>query len=177
MPYYSTSEEGLQTLIPINKMLQYFHISHFYYFFFTGIELDNDNDNSNHSDNHKSFEIVQCKYSDLSKAERKKLKKKRKLEARKLTSTGIFLQRLKDELNEDGCMNDFEDKERNLKKRKFFDESDQGDFKSGCSITESPDKNKNKRNKKKRKKQRKMEEKQINNIVKSFDICSISKIE
>lgn len=74
-------------------------------------------------------------------------------------------------------MNDFEEKEINIKKRKFFDESDQGDSRNSYSITESPDKNRNKRNKKKKKKQRKMEEKQINNIVKSFDICSISKTE
>lgn len=152
-------------------MFEIFHLS-----LFTGIELDNDNDNSNHSDNHKSFEVFQCKYSDLSKAERKKLKKKRKLEARIQTSTGIFLQRLKDEHNEDDGVNDFEDSDRNLKKRKFFDESDQADSKS-YSLTESPDKNRNKKSKKKRKKQRKMEEKQINNIVKSFDICSISKNE
>lgn len=119
--------------------------------------------------------MVQYKYSDLSKAERKKLKKKRKLEARRQTSTGIFLQRLKDEYVEEDSTVDFEDKETNFKKRKFFDESEQGDSKSVYSLTESPEKNKNKRNKKKRKKQRKIEEKSINNIVKSFDICSISK--
>lgn len=166
------------TSIVVYKELRYnLFLAVFLLQFFLGIELDNDIESGSPSDNHKSFEIVQCKYSDLSKAERKKLKKKRKLEAKKQTSTGIFLQRLKDEYNDDDSINDFEDKERNLKKRKFFDESDQGEAKSSSSITEAPDKVKNKKNKKKRKKQRKLEEKQMNNIVKSFDICSISKYE
>lgn len=99
------------------------------------------------------------------------------MEARRQTSTGIFLQRLKDECCEDESVNDFEDKDTNVKKRKYFDESEYVEGKSSCSITESPEKNKNKRNKKKRKKQKKLEENQINSIVRSFDICSISKNE
>lgn len=136
--------------------------------------MDNDNEN-NHSDSHKSFETVQCQYSDLSKAEKKKLAKKRRLEG-KLQTTSEILQRLRAEYNKDSCVNDIEETDRNLKKRKLLDESEQGNSKQSCdSVSDSLDKNRSKRNKKKRRKQRKMEEKQINNIVKSLDICSISK--
>lgn len=138
----------------------------------TGIGVDNGNEN-NPSDSHKSFETVQCKYSDLSKAEKKKLAKKRRLEG-KLQTTAI-LQRLRAEYNKDSCTNDVEETDRNLKKRKLLDESEQGNSKQSCDVPDSFDRHRSKRNKKKRRKQRRMEEKQINNIVKSLDICSISK--
>lgn len=75
-------------------------------------------------------------------------------------------------------MTDFDNKDVNLKKRKFVDEWVPGDFKSGHSKTESPDRNKSKKSKKKRKKQLRMEEKQMNSIVRSLDnFCRISESE
>lgn len=106
------------------------------------------------------------------------MRKKRKIEEKCQTSTAVFLQTLRAEYNKDNCINDIEDKDRNLKKRKFLDESEQMDSKqSRDSVTQLFDQKRVKRNKKKRKRQRKMEEKQINNIVKSFDICSLSRNE
>ncbi|KAG5898520.1 hypothetical protein JTB14_038473 [Gonioctena quinquepunctata] len=145
-----------------------------------GIEQDIENNNNEHQDNHKSFEVGQFNINDLSKAERKKLKKKRKLEGMKNTSTGIFLQKLNDDIYEDKSMIDFEDKDKNLKKRKFLEDCEQGDYKNenGFSKTESPGRHKRKRNKVKKTKLKKIEEKQINSIVQSLDsVCRISESE
>lgn len=129
-------------------------------------------------DNHRSFEEGQFNINDLSKAERKKLKKKRKLEAKRNTSTGIFLQKLKDENDEDESMGDFDNKDVNLKKRKFVDEWAHGDLKTGHSVTKYLDSNKSKKSKKRRNKQLKTEENQMNSIVRSLDnFCRISESE
>ncbi|KAJ8946797.1 hypothetical protein NQ314_008781 [Rhamnusium bicolor] len=140
-----------------------------------GIEQDIENNNKDLQDNHRSFEEAQFNINDLSKAERKKLKKKRKFDAKRNTPTGIFLQRLNDNDESNG---DLDDRDVNLKKRKYLDDCEHGDFKRGHSKTESPERNASKKNKKKRKKQKKMEEKQINSIVKSLDnFCRISESE
>ncbi|XP_023015962.2 uncharacterized protein [Leptinotarsa decemlineata] len=137
-----------------------------------GIEQDIENNNNEQQDNHKSFEVGQFNISDLSKAERKKLKKKRKLEAKKTSATGTFLQKLNDGVDLE--LTQFEDKDKNLKKRKFLEDFEQNDHKSELSKTDSPGKHKRKRNRAK-KKQKRMEEKQINSIVRSLDnVCRIS---
>ncbi|KAJ8916832.1 hypothetical protein NQ315_005839, partial [Exocentrus adspersus] len=143
-----------------------------------GIEQDIENNNNNMLDNHRSFEEAQFNINDLSKAERKKLKKKRKLEAKKNTPTGIFLQKLKDEDDGGETIRESDNKDVNLKKRKYVEEWMHEDFKKEYSKTEFPDRNKSKKSKKKRKRQLKMEEKQMNSITKSLDnFCRISESE
>ncbi|KAJ8959101.1 hypothetical protein NQ318_022358 [Aromia moschata] len=142
-----------------------------------GIEQDIENKNNDPQDDHRSFEEAQFNVNDLSKAERKKLKKKRKLEAKRNTSTEIFLRKLSDDI-EVMLITDFDDKDVNLKKRKFLNECDHRDCKRIYSKTESPERNRSQKNKKKRKTQKKLEEKQINSIVKSMDsFCRISESE
>ncbi|XP_072394016.1 uncharacterized protein [Diabrotica undecimpunctata] len=140
-----------------------------------GIEQDiennnNNNNNNDYSDNHRSFEVGQFNINDLSKAERKKLKKKRKLEAKKNTPTVIFLQQLNIDPRDDEDAVDFEeDKDINLKKRKYLDDA-------GSSKMECHSKNRKKKDKQKRKK-RKADEK-LNTLVKSLDtVCRISESE
>ncbi|XP_056636983.1 G patch domain-containing protein 4 [Diorhabda sublineata] len=140
-----------------------------------GIEQDMKNNNNEYSDNHRSFEVGQFNINDLSKAERKKLKKKRKLEAKQNTSTGLFLQKLHSDESDtknqmDGC--DEEEKFVNIKKRKH-------------SVTKMDQHDKHKKKKNKRKKQKKMENilsimrsnstQKINSIVESLNTsCRIS---
>ncbi|XP_060522185.1 G patch domain-containing protein 4 isoform X6 [Cylas formicarius] len=92
-----------------------------------GIEPDlGNNNNEQEQDNHKAFEEARLHFSDLSKAERKKLKKRRKLEARLNSSTGLFLQSL-DILPEDQLA--MCDGEKRSEKRKWYQEGEDGDAK------------------------------------------------
>lgn len=103
---------------------------------------------------------------DLSKAERKRLKRlKRK---NKHTATDEFLM----SVFVDDDVDSVSENDVNLKKRKFYsDEPDYSECKRTQTETESPNRLLVKKNKKKKKKQRKLEAKQINSIVKSLDNC------
>nr|CAH7720422.1 unnamed protein product [Callosobruchus chinensis] len=141
-----------------------------------GIEQDIENNNNDIEDNHRSFEVAQFKISDLSRTERKKLKKKRKLESRKNIQTGLYLQKLNDdECEEDENAVDM-DERVNKKKRKYLEECDvEG---GGFSVIEFSGKSiKQTKIKKKRKKQKKLEER-ISSITRSLDnVCRISESE
>ncbi|CAH0551548.1 unnamed protein product [Brassicogethes aeneus] len=135
-----------------------------------GIEQDVENNNNDQNDDHRSFELAQFNYNDLSKAERKKLKKKRKLEAKTETSTSLFI--------EEALTNE-EEKESAHKKRKCeFEDKDKG-LKRSQSVTDFPERTKNKKNKKKRKKEREScetkEKKAFRSLTKSMTkACRIS---
>jgi len=139
-----------------------------------GIEPDLENNNNDlELDNHRAFEEARLSFSDLSKAERKKLKKKRKLEAKNHTATGLFLQSVENEAMEDEVMPD--EKDSSTKKRKYLETEDPN---SKRTQTESPDRLKRKKNKKKKKKQKKEEAKAICSITKSLEgFCRISESE
>lgn len=147
-----------------------------------GIEQDLENNNNDlELDNHRAFEEARLNFSDLSKAERNKLKKKRKLDTKNHTATGLFLQSIDVEVLEDEVMQ--EEKETSSKKskyldsfskkRKYLEETD--DMHSKRTQTESPERLKRKKNKKKKRKQKKEEAKVISSITKSLEgFCRIS---
>ncbi|CAG9812658.1 unnamed protein product [Phaedon cochleariae] len=142
-----------------------------------GIEQDIEN-NNNVEDNHRSFEVGQFNINDLSKAERKKLRKKRKHEAKKHAATEIFLQKLDEKVEEIEMIGDADEKDINVKKRKYLEDSDFSNDKGCHSKTESPARHKRKKNKEMRSKQKKIEEKQMNSIMRSLDsVCRISESE
>ncbi|CAG9856827.1 unnamed protein product [Phyllotreta striolata] len=135
--------------------------------------LENIENSNDQIDNPNNFEL---NINDLSKAERKKLKKKRKMKDKKLTSTGIFLQKLQIDPNEDANTKKSKNKEVNLKKRKYIEESEQ-DLNKHSSKPESSIRQKSKKEKQKIKKQKKVEEK-MDLIVESLDVvCRISESE
>lgn len=167
-----------------------YYLQKYFFFVVSGIELDIEN-NNDLVDHHSSFEVARVSFDDISKAERKKLKKKRKYEAKHGTQTAIFLQKLKDDGTDEPLVG-LIDKDINKKKRKYLEDYEYDEHKRFYSITESPDRHKSKKIKKKRKKQRKMEEKQMkmeekqmkmdekqmNSIVQSLDsVCRISESE
>lgn len=121
-----------------------------------GIEQDCENNNNNNDqDDHRSFELAQFNVSDLSKAERKKLKKKRKLDVKKETATKMFLEQVIDEITkEEEC-----EKEWIAKKRK-------------CEFVSDQYQSTRKKNKKKKKQK---EEQQFNSITSALNkVCRIS---
>ncbi|XP_050298862.1 G patch domain-containing protein 4 isoform X2 [Anthonomus grandis grandis] len=136
-----------------------------------GIEQDSENNNNELDvDNHRAFEEARLNFSDLSKAERKKLKKKRKLEAKNHAATTVFLMNISQEEDVQ------EDKEGSSKKRKYLEGEEEIEPKR--SQTESPSRLKRKKNKKKKHKQKKEEAKAINSITKSLEgFCRISESE
>lgn len=140
-----------------------------------GIEQDLENNNNDLDvDNHRAFEEARLNFSDLSKAERKKLKKKRKLEAKTHTATGLFLMNVASQEVEDETMQ--EDKDSSSKKRKYLEETEE--MGSKRSSTESPECMKRKKNKKKKRKQKMEEAKAISSIAKSLEgVCRISESE
>lgn len=145
-----------------------------------GIEQDLENNNNDiEVDNHRAFEEARLDFSDLSKAERKKLKKKRKLEGKSQTATGIFISSVvKPHCSQDEVMQE-DSKDVLTKKRKhveFEDGTEEMEYKR--TPTESPERLKRKKNKKKKKKQRKEEAKVISSIAKSLEgVCRISESE
>lgn len=124
-----------------------------------GIEQDiEDNNNRELDGGHRSFEEVQRNFNDMSKSERKKLKKKRRLE-QKSNATNQFLE----EVREDMAAFDENLKKRKLvqndvvkKQKDVFKYSKKKKFIGGEKI-----------------------EKQIimNSIVESLDVCKISDAE
>ncbi|XP_076262322.1 uncharacterized protein LOC143197628 [Rhynchophorus ferrugineus] len=139
-----------------------------------GIEHDLENNNEFELDNHKAFEEARMNFSDLSKAEKKKLKKKRKLEAKMYTATNLFLQNVENDTLKDDAMVD--EKDSFSKKRKYFEEIEDGHSKR--SQTESPERLRRKKNKKKKSKKKKEEAKAISSIAKSLEaVCRMSESE
>ncbi|KAK9892960.1 hypothetical protein WA026_023017 [Henosepilachna vigintioctopunctata] len=143
-----------------------------------GIEQDiEDKNNNQEDDDHKSFEEPQFVFSDLSNAERKKLKKKRKFEG-KNRATSRFIQVVRDEAMEEGSSN----YNCECKKRKLSNsELKCPDSKRSQLEFEAAEKLKTKRIKKKKKdkkekRNRKMaEDQKIRNIAMSLDnVCKIS---
>lgn len=145
-----------------------------------GIEQDLENNNNDiEVDNHRAFEEARLNFSDLSKAERKKLKKKRKLEGKSQTATGIFISSVvKPHCSQDEVMQE-DNKDLLTKKRKHIEfEDGTEDMEYKRTPTESPERLKRKKNKKKKKKQRKEEAKVISSIAKSLEgVCRISESE
>lgn len=122
-----------------------------------GIEQDIEEGNNELNDTHRSFEEAQRTFDDLSKAERKKLKKKRKLE--KKTKTAQFIEEVRDQMAID----------ENGKKRKLVsDEEKQRE-------TSSSDSKKTKYVPENLRKEKKRERKLMKSIVESLDhFCKIS---
>ncbi|XP_030764226.1 G patch domain-containing protein 4 [Sitophilus oryzae] len=138
-----------------------------------GIEHDLENNNEFEVDNHKAFEEARLNFSDLSKAEKKKLKKKRKLEAKLYTATNMFLQNVNGEASKDEVM--IEEKDALTKKRKYLEEIEHVHSKR-CQ-TGSPERLKRKKNKKKSKK-REEESPTISSIAKTLEnVCRMSESE
>ncbi|XP_066137787.1 G patch domain-containing protein 4 [Euwallacea fornicatus] len=136
-----------------------------------GIEQDLENNNDLDLDNQRVFEEARLNFHDLSKAERKKLKKKRKFE-NKLTPE--IETALKPHASGNEVMQ--EDKESGSKKRKYRE--DHEELNSKRNPRESPERLKRKRNKKKKHKQKKEEAKMISSISKSLEgFCRISESE
>ncbi|KAL1494057.1 hypothetical protein ABEB36_009715 [Hypothenemus hampei] len=140
-----------------------------------GIEQDLENNNNDLDvDNHRAFEEARFNFSDLSKAERKKLKKKRKLDMKANTATNLFLGNIQPQSNANQII--VEEKEFSTKKRKHFEVND--DLACKKCLSESPDRLKRKRSKKKKKNKQKKEAKIITSIAKSLEgVCRISESE
>ncbi|KAL3287685.1 hypothetical protein HHI36_002152 [Cryptolaemus montrouzieri] len=145
-----------------------------------GIEQDIEDNNNQEDDDHRSFEEPQFIVSDLSNAERKKLKKKRKMEG-KHRATMKFIQAVQDEVMEDISSKD----KCECKKRKLnIAEYKSSDSKRNQSETESPERLRRKHDKKKKHKDKKngrydkhkrSDEQKMKNIMKSLDsFCKIS---
>lgn len=117
-----------------------------------------------------------CNLNDLSKAERKRLKRLKNKQ--KNNTTERFLKSVSDTVSDSDLVNDdFTGiRDVNLKKRKFYsDDSEYSDSKRSQSETESPHKIKIKKNKKKKKRLRRLEAKQLSSIVKSLNnVCRLS---
>ncbi|RZC36484.1 G patch domain-containing protein 4, partial [Asbolus verrucosus] len=128
-----------------------------------GIEQDIEDNSGEQSDTHRSFEEVQRTFNDLSKAERKKLKKKRKLE-KKRTATVQFIEEVREQM----CI------EENCKKRKLV--ADELDLETKQNQTcKYSKKKKYVPEKLMRKKEKKREKKIMKSIVESLDnLCRIS---
>ncbi|XP_044266062.1 G patch domain-containing protein 4 [Tribolium madens] len=118
-----------------------------------GIEQDFEDSNNDSSD-HRSFEEAQKTFDDLSKSERKKLKKKRKLENKK-TKTAQFIEDVREQMaTEENC------KKRKLRVEDVDMETKQNEL---CKYS------------KKIRKEMKREKKMMKSIVKSLDnFCKIS---
>jgi hypothetical protein len=128
-----------------------------------GIEQDIEDNSNDQNDTHRSFEEAQQTFDDLSKAERKKLKKKRKLEKKK-NATALFIDEVREQMN-------FEE---NGKKRKLA--ADELDVEAKQNqICKYSKKKKYVPEKLMRKKERKRERKMMKSIVASLDhFCKIS---
>ncbi|CAH1135856.1 unnamed protein product [Ceutorhynchus assimilis] len=114
-----------------------------------GIDLENNNINV--EDNQKAFEEARLNFSDLSKAERKKLKKKRDFDAKLKSATTVLMKNAK------------EFQEMLNKKRKYLEEQ------------EGVNSDKHKKECKKRKARKNAEENAISSISRSLEgSCRIS---
>lgn len=127
-------------------------------------------ENNNKSDDHQNFEEPQVVGRDLSKAERKKLKKKRKLEDKQNTATMRFLEMIQDgdEENPDIQDNQVLNLDSNKKRKLNIQMVEHAEHR--FTQTEFPGRIARKREKKKKDKKRKLELK----LIAKLDDCKIN---
>ncbi|XP_044746644.1 G patch domain-containing protein 4 [Coccinella septempunctata] len=143
-----------------------------------GIEKDIE-DNKNQDDGHKSFEEPRFIVSDLSSVEKKKLKKKRKLEG-KQRATMKFIQTVQDEDMEDvSSTQECKKRKLNLADAKFSDcKRSQPELESSEISNKKQEKKKKHKKSKKSEKNKGTEEQKMKHISMSLqNVCRISEEE